>query len=528
MSNTMKIFKTKFISLGILALLAIASSVYLSSCTKDFEELNTDKTKLTTLTKTEFPYLFSKAQSASSYAFWRYQVAQNLFADLYAQYYATSATYFPSDRYVIRMDWMRWHWTPIYTEAVPQLKTLLEQTDANSAENALAKIMWVYTFHRVTDYYGPIPYFKAGEPGKTVAYDAQDKIYDDFFVKLNEAVTVLKGKTSEKPYGNFDLIYKGDVNKWIKFANTLRLRLAMRISKVNAAKAKTEAEAAVASGVMTDIADDAYMVKSQDGADFNGLSGISVWNEFRMSASMESVLKGFGDPRIGVFFQPASNTGTFEGLRNGLSPAQLGITANGNDNNSNVGERWVKGKGAAWSGQNTTPQDVMHAAEAYLLRAEAALNGWSVGGTAKELYEKGLETSMKQWGISDAAAIAAYISSSKTPIAPGDQQNSPALSNIPVKWGATVAEQREQIGTQKWLALFPDGIEAWAEFRRTRYPKLYAPVNSENADLPAGQFMRRIPFLDLEKNTNKPAVDAAAALLGGPDKASTPLWWDKN
>lgn len=524
----MKIFKTKFISLGIFAILALGLGVYFSSCTKDFEELNTDKTKLTTLSSTEYPYLFSKAQSAASFAFWRYQVAQNLFADLYCQYFATTATYFPSDRYVIRMDWMAYHWIPVYTEAVPQLKTLLEQTDANSAENALAKIWWVYTFHRVTDYYGPIPYFNAGEPGRTVAYDAQDKIYDDFFVKLNEAVTTLKGKTSEKPYGNFDLLYKGDVNKWIKFANTLRLRLAMRISKANPTKAKTEAEAAVANGVMTDIADDAYMVKSQDGSDFNGLSGISVWNEFRMSASMESVLKGFEDPRIGVFFQPASNTGTYEGLRNGLSPAQLGIDANSNDNNSNVGERWVQGKGAAWNGQNTAPQNIMHTAEAYLLRAEAAQNGWSVGGTAKELYEKGIEASMRQWGVNDAAAISAYLSSEKTPIAPGDQQGTPALSNIPVKWGASDAQQREQIATQKWLAVYPDGIEAWAEFRRTRYPKLYAPVNSENADVPQGQFLRRIPFLDLEKNTNKPAVDAAGALLGGPDKASTPLWWDKN
>jgi Susd and RagB outer membrane lipoprotein len=451
-----------------------------------------------------------------------------LFADLYCQYYATSATYFPSDRYVVRMDWMRWHWTPIYTEAVPQLKTLLEQTDKASAENALAKVMWVYTFHRVTDYYGPIPYFKAGEPAKSVPYDAQDKIYDDFFKKLAEATATLNAKKSDKPYGNFDLIYKGDVNKWIKFANTLRLRLALRISKVDPARAKSEAEAAYAAGVMTDIGDDALMVKSTSGDDFNGLSGISVWNEFRMSASMESVLKGYEDPRIGIYYQPASTTGTFEGLRNGLSPAELGIAANSNDNNSNVGERWVRGKGSAWSGQNTNPQDIMHAAEAYLLRAEGALNGWAMGGTAKELYEKGIETSMKQWGITDAAKITAYVASAKTPMAPGDQQASPALSNIPVKWGATVAEQREQIGTQKWLAIYPDGIEAWAEFRRTRFPKLYAPVNSENADVPKGQFLRRIPFIDLEKATNAAAVSAAVPLLGGADKANTPLWWDKN
>jgi hypothetical protein len=135
---------------------------------------------------------------------------------------------------------------------------------------------------------------------------------------------------------------------------------------------------------------------------------------------------------------------------------------------------------------------------------------------------------MRQWGISDAAAIIAYQKSAATPIPPLDGVNSPAMSSIPVSWGATPAIQREQIGTQKWLALYPDGIEAWAEFRRSRFPKLYPIVNSDNSDLPAGTFIRRIPFLVLEKNTNAAAVKAAESLLGGPDKPNTPLWWDKN
>jgi hypothetical protein len=508
--------------------LLTALVVTVSSCTQDFEELNTDKTKLTVLTSTELPYLFSKAQSASSYAFWRYQVAQNLFSDLYSQYFATSATYFPSDRYTIRFDWLQWHWIPIYTEAVPQLKTLLKETDANSAENALAKIMWVYAFHRLTDYYGPVPYFKAGEPASSVAYDGQKEIYFDMFTKLDEAVKILSNNRLKTPYGSFDLIYKGDVTKWIKFANTLRLRLALRISKVDPAKAKTEAEASVSSGVMTTTSDDAYMVKSENGADFNGLAGISVWNEFRMSASMESVLKGYQDPRMGIYFQPAVGTGKFDGLRNGLLPAQLNIGINGNDANSNVGTRWTRWSGSSWGGQNTTPQNIMHAAEAYFLRAEGALNGWNMQGSAQSLYESGIETSMRQWGISDAAAIIAYQKSAATPIPPLDGVNSPAMSSIPVSWGDTPAIQREQIGTQKWLALYPDGIEAWAEFRRSRFPKLYPIVNSDNSDLPAGTFIRRIPFLVLEKNTNAAAVKAAESLLGGPDKPNTPLWWDKN
>ncbi|WP_031525773.1 SusD/RagB family nutrient-binding outer membrane lipoprotein [Dyadobacter crusticola] len=499
------------------------------ACTGDFEEMNTSKTKLTTLSDDELPFLFSRAQQQASYSSGTYQIAQNLFADLYAQYFATSATYFPTDRYAMRFDWLTGHWNPIYTQVVPQLKTLFEQTDPNSAEYALANVIWVFAFHRLTDYYGPIPYSAAGTPALSIKYDSQADIYKDFFVRLDAATAVLKGKTKEVPYGKFDLIYKGDVNKWIKFANTLRLRLALRISKVDPAEAKKQAEAAYAGGIMTDIADDAYMGKTQTGDDANGLSRIAVWNEFRMSASMESVLKGYADPRIGVYFQPASGTGTYEGLRNGLTPTQLAAAPNSNNNNSNVGTRWATGSGADWTTVFDTPQNILHSAEAYFLRAEGALNGWAMGGTAKELYEKGITASMKQWGVSDAAA-AAYVNSLNKPVAPGDQQNSPAISNIQVKWddAASIAVKREQIGTQKWLALYPDGLEAWAEVRRTRFPKLYPVVNSDNEDLKNGAMIRRIPFLTTERQTNGAAVKEAEALLGGPDKASTPLWWDKN
>lgn len=512
----------------LIAGIILAGTVYLSGCTKNFEELNTDKTKLTSLGASEYPFLFSKAQSAASYKYADYQVAQNLFADLYAQYYATSATYFASDRYTIVFDWLPGHWLPQYTEVVPQLRTLLSETDAGSAENALANIWWVWSFHRITDYYGPIPYFKAGEPLNSIPYDAQDKIYDDFFKRLNAAIDVLEANQSAAPYGNFDLIYKGSVSKWLKFANTLKLRLALRVSKADPARAKSEAESAVADGVMTTTADDAYMVATPAGNDANGLAGIAGWNEFRMSATMESVLKGYEDPRIGVYFQPASATGTYEGLRNGLSPAQLGESLNSNDNNSNVGTRWVTGSGANWNNNLSTPRNIMHAAEAYFLRAEGALNGWNMGGTAEELYEKGIEVSMNQWGINDAAAISAYINSENKPVAPQDGMASPAVNNYPVKWSADPSMQIRQIAQQKWLALFPDGFEAWADLRRMGVLQQYPLVNSDNPDLPVGTRIRRLPFIDLEKRTNGAAVEAALQLLDGPDKPSTKLWWDKN
>ncbi|MGA0559802.1 SusD/RagB family nutrient-binding outer membrane lipoprotein [Larkinella sp. VNQ87] len=525
----MKMPVNKFIRMSMVGLVAGSAGIW-SGCTGDFDEINTSKTAITTLTATELPYLFARAQQQASYAAGTYQTAQNLFADLFAQYYATTTPNFQSDRYFMHPTWINSHWNPIYTQVVPQLKTLFDQTDKSSSQYALASIWWVFAFHRLTDYYGPVPYFDAGVPANSVKYDAQDKIYDDFFKRLAEATTLLKGKTTEKPYGNYDIIYAGDVNKWIKFANTLRLRLALRISKVDPARAKTEAEAAIAGGLLTDVGDNALMVKNLTGGDNNGLATISGWGEFRMSAAMESVLKGFEDPRIGIFFQPAFNTKTYEGLRNGLGPTELTDPLNTNDNNSNIGERWIKntGAGSAWDRQLAVKQDIMHTAEAYFLLAEAALNGWNVGSTtAQQAYEKGIRASMEGWGIT-GAAVDTYINSTKTPIPPQDQQKSPALSTITVKWGATEAIQREQIATQKWLALYPDGIEAWAEFRRTKFPKLYPVVNSVNTDVPTTAYPRRIPFLLLEQQSNTDAVKAAVTLLNGPDKASTPLWWDKN
>ncbi|WP_420458163.1 SusD/RagB family nutrient-binding outer membrane lipoprotein [Neolewinella sp.] len=500
----------------------------LAGCTEDFEEINIDQTKLSTLGEAELPFLFSKAQSSSSYAFWRYQVAQNLFADLYAEYYATTATYFPSDRNVIRMDWLQWHWRPIYTDVVPQLKVIMENTDERSAEYALASVTWVYAFHRLTDYYGPVPYFQAGEPLKSVPYDRQEDIYDDFFKRLDAAEIVLRGATDQTPFGSFDLIYGGDVNRWLLFTNSLRLRLALRISGVNPTRARAEAEAALASGVLEDPADDAYMIKTPAGDDVNGLSGISVWNEFRMSAAMESTLKGYRDPRIGKFFQPASEDGEYNGLRNGLSPAQLGEAVNQANANSNVGTRWVTGSGSAWTREGTTSQNILHAAEAYFNRAEGALNGWDMGATPEELYNKGIEASMNQWGITDAGAISAYQQSDATPVAPQDFLNSPPVNDTPIRFGNDAATQRRQIAMQKWLALFPDGLEAWADQRRSDLPELYPVVNSENSALPEGQRPVRIPFLDYEKNTNSEAVEAAVDLLNGPDDVTTRLWWDVN
>jgi len=514
----------------------VSCSMALASCTKNYTEINTDRNTIATVGAAELPFLFAKAESSAIPNIWNYQIAQNLFADQYAQYFACNATYFPSDRLFIRQDWVGAAFNPIYTDVVPQLQSIKQAADPASPEAALADVVWVLAFHRVTDYWGPIPYFNAGQPGNSVAYDPQDKIYDDFFKKLSGAAAILKSNLDKKPYGDYDLIYGGDINKWLKFANTLRLRLALRISQVDPERAKTEAEAAYADGVLTDSpGDDALLQKSETGQDYNGLSVMSDWDEFRMSASMESVLKGYTDPRMPVYFLPAQSTGTYEGLRNGLTSTQLTEDINKAKANSHAGPRWASPQYGGLASYEATPQNVMATAEAYFLRAEGALMGWNMGGTPKDLYEQGITNSLKQWGIADAAVIQGYINSDKTPIAPNDFLHSPPLTNLPVKFSSDPTIQKAQVALQKWLAMYPDGAEAWADNRRnpiwhSDVLKLYPVANSDNPDIPdpTKQWIRRIPFLTSERQNNGAEVTKAEQLLNGPDNVTTKLWWDKN
>ena len=188
----------------------------------------------------------------------------------------------------------------------------------------------------------------------TILYDSQEDIYNDFFKSLTDATAVIsrnldKGKVFEAG----DVIYGGDLAKWLKLGNSLRLRCALRVSKKIADKAKTEAEAAIATpgGMITENADNAFMQTSPP-TYLNPIGVISDWGEFRMSASMESLLKGYADPRMPKYFEPAVATGQFKGIRNGLTIEQMSDPVNSNENNSNVVVKIQKCKydyGATWS-----------------------------------------------------------------------------------------------------------------------------------------------------------------------------------
>ena len=543
--------KMKKININLLSGLLTCTVLLLAACTKSYKDTNTDKNSIPTVTPATLPFLFAHAEEVGTVNQGNYQIAQNLFADQYAQYFACEATYFGSDRLVINQAWVGANFNPYYSDVVPQLKTIFANTAPTSAEYGMSQVMWVLTLMKATDYWGPIPYFKAGTFADSVPYDPQDKIYADFFSKLDSAVATLTPLASTTSiFTSWDLIYQGNVGKWLKLANSLRLRLALRVSKVDPVTAQKEAEASVTSGVMTSSPnDDAFVSRSTTGNDINGLSTMSDWNEFRMSATMASVLKGYQDPRAAQYFLPFKHQGNplpliwanYQGIRNGLNVTQQGLSQNTADYNSHQGQRWsstgvtVGGTVVGEASYTNTPQNVMETAECYFLRAEGALLGWQMGDNAQNLYNLGIQNSMYQWGITDAATISGYQNSTATPVAPGaytPDGTDTAVSNIPIKWNtANTTIQLQQIMTQKWLALFPDGMEAWADWRRNPVMNLYAVINSDNPLIPdpTKKHLRRIPFLTSEKQTNAGAVNAAVNLLTpAVDNEMTPLWWDRN
>lgn len=528
--NSIKLNKMKKI---ISKILIISAFIFIAvGCTEDFEEINTNPLSLSTDKLADSPVLQGQAFAQAQYTsmtglHWRFQISQSLFSDLWSGYYATTAAGFDSDRFTQVGGWSDLAWGSFYGIAAPQIKLVedLARESGNTVGEAMAKIVKVNGYHRMTDYWGPIPFSAYGNEELSVPYDSQQDIYSNFFTILDEASSALSAGGSS--YAGSDRTYGGDAAKWKKLSESLRLRLAMRVRFADPALSRTQAEKAFSSGALiTDPADNATV--STDGTNRNPLETITNWGEFRMSATMESILKGFGDPRMEVYFDPAASGDSdgdgipYEGLQNGQTKVALGTSKNAGHSDLNVFYRNV-----AQGGANPSI-DIMRASEVHFLLAEAALAGFSVGGSAKDYYESGISVSMKERTGADDTAIAAYTNSVNTP-ASFDGGTTPGVSSIPVKFNESNTESAlEQIITQKWLALFPNGWEAWAEARRTGYPKQYARVSSENPDVPVDQIPSRMTYVASEFTTNIEAVNAAISdQLGGSDKNNTKLWWDK-
>jgi hypothetical protein len=514
--------------------LSVALIAGLGGCTKKFESFNTDPTGIQNKDLQVNTLFIPLEQELMYMTDDGYQIAQNLNADIYCGYAMPPQTFgqaLDNANYVFIDGWNQEGFNSVYTNLMGPIKNKLANSGIQTSNPdywAIALIVEVEGIDRVTDKFGPVPYSKVGTSLVSIPYDSQQSIYQQMFLQLDTAAANLQAyiaaNPGSMPLASYDAIYGGDYTKWLKLANSLRLRLAMHLTKVDPATAKVQGEKALSAGggLLTDASDVAAILASQaNGNDYNQIT--LSYGDNSMNASMESYMVGYNDPRLPVYFLPDTDPGhtsEYTGIRIGCNippkPFYSGFSKYNYNTTFNV----------------SAPEVIMTAAEVWFLKAEAALRGWAGAGVVQTDYETGIQISMNQYGVSGAAA--AYISDATSKPADyvdylNSANNDTALGKITIKWdpSATDEVKLERIITQKWLAMFPEGQEAWTEFRRTGYPKLFPIlVNQSGGTIDTKIQVRRLAYPQSEATINPDGLKVGIQLLGGPDNGGTRLWWD--
>ena len=414
---------------------------------------------------------------------------------------------------------------PVLYSNLNQVQIVSQNTD-NPVPYAIAMIIKVAAMSRVTDTYGPIPYTQIGVDGRvTVPYDSQETVYNAFFDELDEAIATLSENSSSALVPTADYVYSGNVQQWIKFANSLKLRLAMRISYANPAKAREMAESAVNQefGVIESNEDNAAW--HYFGSITNPLFTAINYNgdESRPSAEIVCYMNGYNDNRRASYFvneDGAFDSDVYVGLRRSIDRTDE-----------------ARAYFPSYSAINVSANDAiqwMNAAEVAFLRAEGvAVFGFNLGGTAKDFYEQGIRLSFAQWGASgedDYIEDDRSVPQTYTDPA-GLNSYASTISDITIKWdeSASTEEKQERIITQKWIANWMLGSEAWADYRRTGYPRLIpAPAagNKSGGVVDSNRGARRMPYPSEENANNYENVQYARDhYLNGPDNMATDVWW---
>jgi hypothetical protein len=417
---------------------------------------------------------------------------------LWAQSFA-KIQYIDEDWYELRSTQIDTHWDGFYASSLQDLKKIADIGDSLSRPNytAIANILSQWTFQVITDTWGDVPYSEAlqGAGNARPKYDAQKDIYYGMLAKLTAASAALKpgGET----FGSEDEIYSGDVVKWRKFANSLRLRMAMRISNVDPTKARTEALAALApaaGGVISSNSENAQLHYSGAVPSDNPI--YAVFHEGGrydqvISSTMVDSLQRLNDPRLAVYADPAPNGchdgRTYCGYQNGTE------TAEDFDALSPIG--------AAFKEDPRAPSVMMSYAEVLFLRAEAAALHWT-SDDAADLYRQAITASMEQYGIS-GTAISDYLA-----------QPQVAYDGL------------RSIYMQKWIALYGNGPEQFASWRRQRANGEHVPFLTPSPGASVQQVPYRVFYPASEQSTNQENWSAAVAANGGGTLYDKPLWWD--
>ncbi|MCY3595088.1 MAG: SusD/RagB family nutrient-binding outer membrane lipoprotein [Rhodothermaceae bacterium] len=507
---------TKLNRLSIAA--ALCLSLLIASCDSGFEEMNVNPTQASQIDPNFKLTNIQLRISGERYENWRTNL---IYSSVMIQHFATLPGYWAGDKYGYIASYSAAMWDRYYPNIAKNIEDLLLQT-AEDPEMAnmhhITQIVRVIMYHRLTDLYGDIPYSEAGKgfiEGVTQPkYDAQSTIYPDMLAKLEAAAAGLSAGSPS--FGGGDLLYQGDVEKWKRLANSLMLRLGMRLVKVDAGAAQSWVQKAIAGGTMESNDDIAYVPHNDPSGWRNGNGSVFLADRSpRISEFFANWMVEHNDPRLYVYGQTPVAGSDPIGMPNGRiaggSDADHGI-----ENHSS----WVScDSGAEPCGMDVylVPNDVikgqddpmffMTYAEVELLKAEAALRGWHSGDAATH-YANGVRAAMEYLAMYGAAAaissddIDAYLAAN-----PYDAANG-----------------MEMINTQLWAAVLLNEYEAFANWRRTGYPEL-TPVNYPG-NVTGGTIPRRLRYRENEAVAN-PQNYSAAVSAQGPDELTTRVWWDK-
>lgn len=436
-------------------------------------------------------------------------------------------------------------WSRVFMEAnpnsiIPTVYTNLgivegfAETSGDPVPAAIGNIIKVAAMHRVADAYGPIPYSQIGFEGIILTpYESLEDVYKAFFTDLDNAIEVLNNNLGAKLNPLIDEVYAGNVAKWVVFANSLKLRLAMRIAYANPTLAKQMAEQAVAAGVMQTNDDNAaYNHYTMSGNPYHSAT-IGYGNDSRPAADIICYMNGYNDPRRATYFTQSGWTdedGAFLTSSTGISAEYVGVRRGWN---SYARDGWAL-KMSVLGVKSTDPTMWLSAAECCFLRAEGtAVFGWNMNGNAEDLYNKGIELSFEYNGCTAAEAQAYMNDDTSVPAGyfdpSGANPYNGSLPAVTIAWddNATVEQKQERIIIQKWIANYPLGNEAWADLRRTGYPKLIpVAVNKSGGIVSTEKGPQRMPYPQEEYTNNGANVQKAVAdYLKGPDNMATKLWW---
>lgn len=463
-------------------------------------------------------------------------------------------------------------WNFEYETQINNLSNIIQLIDGkeNKADlvnkQAIARILKVWAVSKLTDTYGDVPYSESCLPQDKAIYspkyDTQESIYKDLFKELKEAADQLN--PAKESYGAADLIYGGDVAKWKKLANSLRLRLALRVRYADEALAKAQLSDLTEAGLMTSLGDEAYILNNTDYPDHLNPRYYRIVNYSTTQESVSThkvmidILRNDGihlDPRIKIYADtvmapwkggispngyPAPNWDYRGSPTLGMVPVEYKYPWGANTV-SNIADFWRV---------PVVAPAIMRSAEVYFSLAEAKLAGLlpaSFTGTADQYYKKGIDASIDwykwfydltapqmsdlmikylhnpewtpgpQWTQDDVDQFLDYKKIKDAEVA--------AFKATPMyTLTGSAEEQLEKIINQKIVALYPDEFQGWCEYRRTGYPKI--PIGPDQAAL-AGVIPRREPWPTSEETINSQSFKEALARYG-KDSRLTKFWWDKN